>query len=110
MDRRKIYGVIMLAVILPTLFLSTFHHHHPVSEDHCINCADHIPHSHLGGASHTGDCLVCAFLAVVWLKTEEESQEDPVVDYCFSYDFSGILNDEFCLSGIPQRAPPFVSC
>ena len=32
MLKRKIYGIVMLSVILPTILLSSFHHHHPAVE------------------------------------------------------------------------------
>ncbi|MBO6249018.1 MAG: hypothetical protein J6N54_09425 [Bacteroidales bacterium] len=110
MVKRKIYGILMLAVILPAILLSSFHHHHPVSDEHCFNCSNHIPHSHLSGVTQTDDCLVCQFLAVRWVLSAEERPDAPAVITKFVYGFSGIDSDAAKLISIPLRAPPFVSC
>ena len=110
MLKRKIYGILMLAVILPTFLLSSFHHHSPVSDTHCFNCSHHVPHSHLAGVSHTDDCLVCQFLAVVWVPSSEERPDAPVVISKYEYGFSGIDIVAVKLISIPPRAPPFVFC
>jgi len=100
----------MLAVILPALFMSSLHHHEPVHEDKCINCGDHVPHSHLRGVSHTDDCLVCQFLTVLWLASKGEMVDRPIV---FARPLSNVeipsVGAGFsCL--VSPRAPPFVFC
>ncbi len=100
----------MLAVILPTILLSSFHHHHPVTDTHCFNCSHHLPHSHLGGISGTDDCLVCQFLAVVWVPSSEDLPERPEVIDDFEYSFSEPYCGATDFSSVPPRAPPFVFC
>lgn len=110
MLKRKIYGIVMLSVILPTILLSSFHHHHLVAEGHCFNCSHHVPHSHLGGVSQTDECLVCQFLALVWAPSSVAIPDAPVV--VSKLEFSS--GDTSCVAAklisIPPRAPPVVFC
>lgn len=71
--KRHISGAVLLAVILPLLFLAPFHHHEKAlpSDIHCDSCTQHQPHQgHLSGYSGTDDCLVCQLLSQQYSPSE----------------------------------------
>ena len=61
----------MLAVFLPALLLSSFHHHaaEVAVEDECVECAAHLPHvAHINASTApTFDCVFCHFLSLMYL-------------------------------------------
>ena len=71
--------MLLTAVILPALLLSSFHHHDPLPEPQCIDCVHHVPHGHVSGIQHMDDCLVCQFLSVSWLTASDDSVVVPVL-------------------------------
>ncbi len=138
--RRNISAILLSAVMLPALLLAPMHRHQPVEEaasaysatgsygtgnaesntdvspdadsniDNCVGCESHIPHSHLEGVPHTYECLVCQFLTIVWLASDEESPEAPVEECS---DVVIAPEAQFALPSVQvpgMRAPPFVFC
>lgn len=111
--RRKISAILLSAVILPALLLAPLHRHHPVTDsgiDNCIGCESHIPHNHLEGVPHTDECMVCQFLAIVWLASDEESPE-VLFEECSDVVTAPVA--QFVLTSIQvpgMRAPPVVFC
>ncbi|MBR6375537.1 MAG: hypothetical protein IKR91_04810 [Alloprevotella sp.] len=69
--RRHISAWVLLAVFLPTLVLTSLHHHQEPDGYSCAECVRHMPHSgHI--AQHTfafDNCLLCQFSSLpclVW--------------------------------------------
>ena len=76
--RRKIYAMILAAVIMPTIFLASYHHHEAADNgSDCVECAHHHPHSHISGVRGTDDCLICQFLTITWLPASGLTALDP---------------------------------
>jgi hypothetical protein len=69
--KRHISSVVLLAVFLPMLILSSIHVHHSVhqQEKECEECVHHIPHSgHIGVQTTCSfDCVLCQFLSLPFL-------------------------------------------
>lgn len=69
--RNGIVSWFLLAVFLPALLLSSFHHHatEDTAEDECVECAAHLPHvAHINAsAGPTLDCVFCHFLSLIYL-------------------------------------------
>lgn len=110
---RNIAAMMLSAVFLPTLLLVSLHRHQPVAEGDssvCSECASHVPHSHLSGINHTDDCLICQFLTVVWMPSEEESAVQPAVESSEWYDASAGQAPHILFLVPSLRAPPAVFC
>lgn len=81
--KRRIFAFFLTAVILPAILVVSFHHHTPLQESVCLDCAHHIPHGHLRNNANTDDCLICQFLTVSWLGSLAGSSFIPDVQVCF---------------------------
>lgn len=69
--RRHISAMVLLAVFLPMLLLSSFHVHPEahLEEDGCQECVHHLPHAgHIGSLTVSSfDCVLCQFLTLPFL-------------------------------------------
>lgn len=69
--RRYYSSLVLLAVFLPMLLLSSFHVHPQshVEGDYCKECVHHLPHAgHMGSLSVCSfDCVLCQFLTLPFL-------------------------------------------
>ena len=69
--RQHISALVLLAVFLPMLLLSSFHVHPEshVEGDYCKECVHHLPHAgHMGSLSVCSfDCVLCQFLTLPFL-------------------------------------------
>ena len=69
--RRHISAIVLLAVFLPMLLLSSFHVHPEahIEGDACKECVHHIPHAgHFGSLTVCSfDCVLCQFLTLPFL-------------------------------------------
>ena len=69
--RRHISAIVLLAVFLPMLLLSSFHVHPEahIEGDACKECVHHIPHAgHFGSQTVCSfDCVLCQFLTLPFL-------------------------------------------
>lgn len=113
MTGRKISAFILSAVFLPALILASFHRHEAVPDSagvSCAGCESHMPHSHLGGVQHTDECLVCQFLTVLWLVTDNECPDIPAIEYTSKAvaTVAQPLLASVIVHGL--RAPPAVFC
>lgn len=110
---RKISAFILSAVFLPALMLASFHRHEVVPDPSgvsCAGCESHMPHSHLDGVQHTDECLICQFLTVIWLVTDNECHDTPAIEYT-SKAVAAVVQPvlaSFIFHGL--RAPPAVFC
>ena len=69
----RVYGIVLLMVILPVIIAVPFHHHAlPASaEISCESCVHHLPPSgHLSGTVVISDCVVCQLLGAAFLSVE----------------------------------------
>ncbi len=111
MDKRRLFfPTILLAIILPTIFLSSFHHHEAFSDGDCTNCAAHLPHQHINGSHGTDCCLICSFLTILWVNSEETTGPALQENSCgifLSPAFHACGPYAVCHS---TRAPPTVFC
>jgi hypothetical protein len=71
MAKRHIASMVLLAVFLPMLLLSSFHIHPEIhlEEDECEACVHHQPHAgHFGNQTFCSfDCVLCQFLSLPFL-------------------------------------------
>lgn len=69
--KRHISAVVLLAVFLPMLLLSSFHVHSEayLEEGSCEECVHHVPHTgHFTSGTVCGfDCVLCQFLMLPFL-------------------------------------------
>ena len=69
--KRYYSSLVLLAVFLPMLVLSSLHVHPEVhlDEDYCKECVHHLPHAgHFGSqTSCSFDCVLCQFLTLPFL-------------------------------------------
>lgn len=69
----RVYGIVLLMVILPVIIAVPFHHHAlPASaEISCESCVHHLPHSgHLSGTVVISDCVACQLLGAAFLSVK----------------------------------------
>ena len=73
MLQRRIYAVLLLLVVLPTVLFAPFHHHdEKLSFDDCEACLHHEPHQgHLSENHSTDECLVCQVLCQQYVPSGE---------------------------------------
>ena len=75
MKRQHLSSVLLLAVFLPMLLLSSFHIHPEVylEEDFCDECVHHEPHAgHFGIQTFCSfDCVLCQFLSLPFLMAPQ---------------------------------------
>ena len=109
MKVRRMGAALLLAVLLPAMVVSPFHHHEAAekAEVACDLCAHHQPHSgHLTSSGHIDDCLVCQFLGTCFVPSETVSAPS-VSRTRASQGVDGAIS---CLSACVQllstRAPP----
>ena len=112
MLKRRAYSIVLLAVILPVLFLSYFHRHPGSFEEdiHCVQCADHVPHGHLSADNHISDCLVCHFFGLPFLAGRSQLLRSFVREVCLFFEGNA---GTVCLqqgSVLPTRGPPAPFC
>ncbi|MBQ9561755.1 MAG: hypothetical protein IJV10_05705 [Prevotella sp.] len=64
--RRHIASIVLLAVFVPMLLLSSLHVHHIANaEDDCTECVMHHCHGHLGQLTTVEhNCVLCQFLSM----------------------------------------------
>lgn len=110
MERRRLYALILSAVILPAVFVSSFHHHEPVAEIDCVDCARHVPHGHLSNLQGTYDCLICQFLSVSWLHTADAEDVRPALPVIRTAGMSVPVLPTVSVGSLSTRAPPSVFC
>ncbi|MBO5581621.1 MAG: hypothetical protein IJ755_03940 [Bacteroidales bacterium] len=110
MERRRLYAVLLSAIILPAILLTSFHHHAPVQETDCVDCAHHIPHGHLGGMQGTDDCLLCQFLSISWLAPADEPQAFPLRKAVRLFQAPVRAFAFLSFPSLSTRAPPVVFC
>jgi hypothetical protein len=69
--RRHIASVVLLAVFLPMLLLSSLHVHPEahLEDGDCKECVHHVPHAghFTSGTSCSFDCVLCQFLSLPFL-------------------------------------------
>jgi len=109
--RRYYSSLVLLAVFLPILVLSSFHVHPEAHLDgnHCEECLHHIPHSgHFSSLSVCSfDCVLCQFLTLPFLVGALVVLTTPL--FCSTFSFClvcqhAVSDVEGC---IRLRAPPF---
>lgn len=63
--KRHISAIVLLAVFLPMLVLSSLHVHPEthLEDEHCEECMHHVPHAgHMGSQTTCSfDCVLCQF-------------------------------------------------
>ena len=108
--KRKWASILLLAVFVPMLMLSSMHHHKAdeSGEKACVECLHHVHHSHIGEQSVGVDgCLLCQFLSLPFIAAT-------TLVFTFSLHFlflpkvyhrSRCLRDAFRMR--LGRAPPF---
>ena len=83
---RHIASILLLAIYLPTVVLSSLHVHHETvdTQDDCIQCAGHFEKPH----HHQHDCLFCNFLTqhYVGQHLEQPDVHLPMVATCTTAD------------------------
>ena len=107
MNRKKVYGLILLASILPLISISSLHIHHAEESVECVDCARHLPHGHVGGSLHAGECCFCHFLSLSWMPQELTAQtvfSPASLSTFFFFQFVIFL---MAVGGADNRAPPF---
>lgn len=109
-ERRRFYAIMLSAVILPVILLSSFHHHEPVRDIDCIDCSHHIPHGHLNQWQGTDECLVCQFLTVSWLTSSESVMIRPTLPSHYLWEISVPALATGSVLSLSTRAPPSVIC
>lgn len=110
MERRRLYALLLSVIILPTFFLTSFHHHEIYPDTDCVDCGHQHPHGHLGQRQGTGDCLICQFLSITWLPSFEErlvKPQEKVVRLSEEPAGQSVILPDYVLS---TRAPPTVFC
>ena len=110
---RKISALLLSAVFLPTLLLTGLHRHQPEPESDnsvCAGCESHTPHSHLSGAHHADECLVCQFLTIVWLPSDDQKTAGPDGEFSVLPDTLDSHPISISVLAPSGRAPPYVSC
>jgi hypothetical protein len=69
--KRHISAIVLLAVFLPMLVLSSLHVHPEthLEDEHCEECMHHVPHAgHMGSQTTCSfDCVLCQFLTLPFL-------------------------------------------
>lgn len=68
--KRKWASILLLAVFIPMLMLSSLHHHRADEQgsEVCVECLHHVHHSHIGEQSVGVDgCLLCQFLSLPFI-------------------------------------------
>lgn len=115
--RRNIAALLLSAVFLPTLLLAPLHRHASAAEGAanaasvaCAGCESHIPHSHLNDVAQAHECLVCQFLTIVWMPSDEEVSVSPTPEFgglCVVPSTHLVSLSVTVPSG---RAPPTVFC
>lgn len=79
---RHIASILLLAIYLPTMVLSSLHVHHETIDTHddCLQCAGHFETRH----HHEHDCLYCHFLDLDCLgqATAQSTFIPPATDRC----------------------------
>lgn len=111
--KRNIFANILLSVVLPIVFLAPFHHHdHPLSQEiSCVDCTHHQPHpGHISLQTITDECLICHFLAQVYVPAFEPAASLLSSD-CVTVvsHISGDLILRHTLQSSP-RSPPATFC
>lgn len=102
--------MLLTAVILPAILVSSFHHHELLPEPQCIDCVHHVPHGHVSGIQHTDDCLVCQFLSISWLTVSDEPLAIPVLRTILLGESPCQASDFLFFQHLSTRAPPAVFC
>ena len=110
MERRRLYAVLLSAIILPTFFLTSFHHHEIHPDTDCVDCGHQHPHGHLGQRQGTGDCLICQFLSIVWLTSDDETLRKPLEIAIRLAEVPAGQSVSLPLPLLSTRAPPTVFC
>ena len=108
--RRYYSSLVLLAVFLPMLVLSSLHVH-PLAHldgDYCEECVHHVPHAgHFSSLSVCSfDCVLCQFLTLPFLCAAAVVVITPL--FCYTFPFCVVCqhvvsNVEGC---IRLRAPP----
>jgi len=89
--RRRILSILLLAVFLPAMLVSSLHHHNDIhdSEVECEDCVHHIPHAgHL--IAHNGclsECVLCHFLALTYVPAHAAELSTPTIILAAAFDF-----------------------
>lgn len=109
----RLYGIMLLMVILPVIIAVPFHHHAlPASaEISCESCVHHLPHSgHLSGTVVISDCVACQLLGAAFLSVKT------LLVTAFSVLMRSLAaplrlqrHSAVCISS-STRAPPFSFC
>jgi len=107
--RRQIFSYILLAIILPTVLLSPYHHHKHYSDNDCLDCARHITHWH-DGSHGTDYCYICHFLSLPWQEAEEAPGFVPQWRSVCRVDMPVLQLCEAHHISLSARAPPVVFC
>ncbi len=101
---RHIISILLLAIYLPAVALSSVHvHHHTVdAHDDCLQCSGHFEKQH----HHQYDCHYCTFLSLAYLgQAEGQSSIILPVSECCSVDI--VAGTEISCHGVSLlRAPP----
>jgi len=64
--KRRIFSFLLLAVFLPAVLASSFHHHDHEEEFSCVDCHHESGHL-LPGTAGIDDCVLCHFLALPYI-------------------------------------------
>ncbi|MBP5365798.1 MAG: hypothetical protein J6Y82_07725 [Bacteroidales bacterium] len=113
-QRRRIPALLLLAVYLPMLLLSSVHtHRHTHSEAETLieNCADCLQHHCNGHVSETDvrqhDCVLCKFLTCSYLSAKNNNSVNVATgDLTITNHYDSIYTPN-TLGVISLRAPPF---
>ena len=71
---RHIVSIVLLAIYLPMIVLSSLHVHHDTIDAHddCQQCVGHVEEAH----HHDHDCLYCNFLSLDCMVQDEGQTVD----------------------------------
>lgn len=109
--RRRIWAIMMLAVILPALTVAPFHKHPERSGAKCEDCVNHRPHNgHLSGDASIDECLVCQFVAASYVPSEQCRAAAYMEDICAVDVLSITANTQSFNLLTSSRAPPVSFC
>lgn len=101
---RHIISILLLAIYLPTVALSSIHVHHDTIDAHddCLQCSGHFEKQH----HHQHDCQYCTFLSLGYLgQAEGQSSIILPVSECCSAEIAA--EAEMSRHGVSLlRAPP----
>ncbi len=101
---RHIVSIVLLAIYLPMIVLSSLHVHHDTIDAHddCQQCVGHVEEAH----HHDHDCLYCTFLSLNYL-VQDNRQIVPIIPTAEYISTPTLVVVPQFRHGVSQlRAPP----